>query len=217
MEVLLTVLDMNSEPYEEVCAQTETEKWKEARWSGFSASVIPQLLGYDSYAPPLKELIYNHARRINTVRDNGYMALGRYFERGVMDWAADVLPDFAGRHIDSWGKLLRSKAYPFILATPDGISGDDLVEVKTRTAQSSAWREGVPKKVLCQVQTQLLVTGMQRAYVIDWAYPDIKRRSEPQPPVAHRVERDDKEIARIIDAARQAYELVEVIRKQEGL
>lgn len=214
---------VTSEYYEVVCKQSDEAAWKAARWEGWSASIMPALMSsfypaeyYDKYAEPAASIVANHARRINTVKPNGFMSLGRHFEAGVISWANEVHGEKLGAPLVSWGELIRSKATPYLLATPDATNGKQLGEVKTHTYKSRAWHNGVPAKVLVQANQQMYCAGIDEAWVIDWGYP-AQGRMEPEPPNVTLVHRDEECIRKILRLAEMTWEMVLEIRKREEL
>jgi predicted phage-related endonuclease len=76
--------------------------------------------------------------------------------------------NITGREACLAGDLLRSKRWPFMLATLDGVSeinGETAVLEVKNTQDRSGWSDGVPRHVWIQVQQQMAVTGYKKASV----------------------------------------------------
>ncbi len=57
--------------------------------------------------------------------------------------------------------------HKWVSATPDGLASDRVVQVKVVGAQMAhKWDAGVPEYVVCQVQWEMLVTGLPLAVVV---------------------------------------------------
>jgi len=113
--------------------------------------------------------------------------------------------------VDEVGFIVHPE-YPFIGISPDGLVGSDgLVEIKC-PAETSAHlhqqhidAEYYAKAYAHQVNLQLAVTGRQWCDVVSYYPIDIKK-----PLAIVRVERNEKAIAKLIDACVQAEKLIGV-------
>lgn len=201
---------MSSEHYEILCSQND-ERWHEFRTQGISASNVAAVMGlmgkidrktnkwtYYPGSDPETAIAKMISGEKEDLSDNAYVAAGQYLERPIMDWAEKV----HGEKYDSWQQLLRSKKYPWLMATPDGIQNADdgawLIEVKTHSEMTYAWKTGVPEYVVCQVQVQLAVTGLKRAKIIEWCY--------GKHPQVHIVQRSEEAIEQIAHSTKSIWD-----------
>jgi len=141
---------------------TDREAWLDARLTGVGASDTPALMGYTSYASALSlwALKTERVPSDDDAFDNERMRWGTKLEPLV----AEEYDRQTGREVSHWGELLSYDEAPYILATPDyyyEVDGVRIpVEIKTTDVSRSAdWAEGVPDRVNCQLQQQMLVTG----------------------------------------------------------
>lgn len=143
----------------------ERERWLAERFTGWTASEIPALLGFDKRKSPLAVYASKMGRAtdIHTEDDLELMRWGNRFEKPILDEYAER----TGHEVEQVGVLLRSKEFPFILATLDGAdwTAKQALEVKTfGWWASDDWEStktgDVPKYVFVQVQMQLVVTGL---------------------------------------------------------
>jgi len=148
--------------------------WLAHRRTIVTASSVAALLGLDDRRGPLD--VYAETLAPNPSPD-GPMVLddprtwGKALERAIAETAAQAY----GWRLQMGGSLLRSRRYPFLGATLDaeiqmGASDHWMVyEGKTTSwMRRRDWDDeaGVPPdRVLCQTQTQLLVTGASLAVV----------------------------------------------------
>lgn len=193
---------MSTDEHYEILCRQDDERWHEFRTQGISASNVASVLGltgktdkktgkwvYYPGSDPASAIARMISGEVEDLSDNPKVVAGLYLERPIMNWAEDVHKE----KYDSWQHLLRSKKYPWLMATPDGFQEADggrwLVEVKTHSEITHAWRQGVPEYVVCQVQVQLAVTGLKRAKIIEWCY--------GKHPQVHIVQRSEQAIERI--------------------
>lgn len=158
--------------------------WLATRATGIGGSDSAAILGLDPYRSPLEVW----ASKINPANDDDdddpddtAAAWGHRLE-GV------VLQEYArrtGRDVKHDGTMLRSRRYPLMMATLDGVQmiggAASFPEVKT-TALGKLWAERgetlngerVPVHVQVQVQHSLLVTGAELATVVAFLLPERK-------------------------------------------
>lgn len=145
---------------------SDREAWLKRRVAGIGASEVAAVLGISPYSSPLN--VYAAKRGITEdAEPTERMRWGSRLEATILHGLAEERGRHEWHEID--GRLLRSKAHPFMLATPDGWlvprpEGEPLmVEVKN-SDRGEKWDE-VPAHVWCQAQAQMLVTGEARVLV----------------------------------------------------
>lgn len=156
--------ETREESFEAIIDSADREKWLAARDTGIGASEASTLFDANPWESPFT--LYQKKRgEIEPQADNEPMKWGRRLE----DVVGSAFSEETGRKV--WkhplgGVLLRSRAYPWILATPDFEQQDasaaepGLLECKTTGAHSASyWEEDVPLYYQIQMQQQLLVTG----------------------------------------------------------
>lgn len=209
------------ELFEVVCTDDDPQ-WHAERRRLVTASVAPILLGVNRFGSKLGTYL-----RMREGADPEEISPER---RVLMDWGTDQQDAIVAnmrRRLDleavRTGALLRSTVYPWIGCTLDGavrsgLRSEDLpadpiewlrrgaaapFEVKTTRSRTAAetWDEGVPEDVLPQVQTQLLVTGAERALVAAVVF--------GAPPAYAWIDRDEEMIAEIVRSSRDFFERVE--------
>lgn len=177
------------------------DAWKAARKTGISGSDALAAMGVD----PRKQRahLWREKKQDLPDQENEAMVAGRFLEPAVKQlftWHTN-LPV-----VDN-DALLRSTAYPWMLATPDGYVQDEagtwgLFEAKTTTVYlAEEWADdGVPERAAAQTMHYLAVTGLPFAYVavlinnrLQWRY----------------LERDERIIKRIVELEEEFWELVQ--------
>lgn len=155
--------------YTEVASYDDHERWLEARNTGIGASEIAVIVK-DEEGRPLsrfKSPLDVWALKTGHERDDDGVT-------EIMDWGnrheptiAKKFEDETGRTLLDAGTLLRSKAHPWAICTPDrwqiGVEGKDgpgVLEIKN-TSQYLAedWEDGPPAYNVPQIQFQMMVTG----------------------------------------------------------
>jgi putative phage-type endonuclease len=140
---------------------TEREAWLNARMLGFSSSDTAALLGFDQD----KSALAVYAEKLGKPIKEPSVEL-----QELMDWGSDFeAPIIArygrrtGHRVMQSGALLRHSEHPFLLQTVDGFDLDEgrQLEVKTygdgfRVVRDKWKDEQIPRRVICQVQHQLL-------------------------------------------------------------
>lgn len=148
--------------------------WHEARKLGLGGSDAGAILGLNKYSSPLqvweqktgrgKPFEGNAATRYGQARE-GFLReqFGPYYA---------ALTGFEPEVLDPSGYMARSKKWPFMQASLDGLFFDEngelcLLEIKTGNAQQLSKWEGaqVPDSYFAQVQHYLAVLGLSKAFV----------------------------------------------------
>jgi putative phage-type endonuclease len=186
----------------EVIATTaDRPAWLAARAQGIGASEVAAVLGLSPWSSALE--VYAAKRGLaEPVEETERMRWGTRLEAAILAGLAD------DRHAQEWpeldGRLLRSREWPWMLATPDGwlVPRPDgspiMCELKT-SDRTDLWAE-VPAHVWTQVQAQMAVTGQPRALVAVLLRGHELRSWE--------VARDPEAIADIVEACRLFWERV---------
>jgi putative phage-type endonuclease len=150
--------------FDRVARSDDRPKWLKARMTGIGASEAAAVLGEDPWCSPYT-LWAKKTGRLPEQDDNEAMEWGRRLEDAV----AEKLADETGRVVRNGrlgGWLLRSRRYPFLLATPDRewtckkTKREGLGEIKTTSAWiADRWEPGtLPAHFQFQGQQQLAVT-----------------------------------------------------------
>lgn len=139
--------------------------WLAARRTGIGASEIAMVLGESRWGDA--GTVY--ARKVATPVDDAsseWMEWGLRLEAVIAE--AYASPRYAGRPVERQGRLLRSRAHPWALATLDAwteIDGE-LAPLELKTDRwGSAWDDGPPVEYMLQLQHQMMVTGARRASI----------------------------------------------------
>lgn len=201
---------MSDLPYTVVCTDDDEALWKAHRWEGITASTLPRLLGLVKYEKRDRAaLIEEYAQRIDTFEGNASTEAGKRLEGPILDWAADlglVHRETLTRHHE----LLRSREYPWLLATPDAEDRDGRIEVKTHSVYTAKdWKGGVPDHYKAQVLVQYAVTGCPRIRVLRWCYGEV--------PQMYEVPRVESEVRAMVAAAQRVWNEVQAQRKELNL
>lgn len=145
---------------------SKRERWLKARHSGLGASAASTIMGLNPYESEFT-LYQKLVGAIGASEpDNDFMEWGRRLERVVVEAFADK----TGRKVYGGGWLVRSGEHPHLLATPDSFQrlGRErgLLEIKTGgSSQAEDWQDGAPPQHQCQLQQQMLVTGLKHGSV----------------------------------------------------
>lgn len=149
--------------YEIVCSNDNRESWLRARRSGIGASEIAAACGESPWDSPFS-LWAKKSRMLPEKDETEPMTWGRLLEPVIIGEYARR----AGRSAKPHGLLLRSKDYPWALATLDGTTWGDgdspwPLEIKNTSAYlADEWQDGPPPHYYLQVQQQALVTGARK-------------------------------------------------------
>lgn len=110
---------------------------------------------------------------IGEQEDNDRFLMGRTFEEPLMQlWAhrAKVEFDSIRRNL-----MLRSIEHPFMLANPDGLTDDAVIEVKTASEHDrKRWEVAIPTPYQFQAMHLMIVTGRRRVLFVvafGWNFP----------------------------------------------
>jgi len=137
------------------------QEWLQARLTGIGASEIAGVLGAGRWCSALSV----YAEKVDPFppeehQDHERLLLGQLLEPVILERYAKV----TGRPTKSYGHLLRSKQWPWMLATMDGLSGDlnqPVIPVECKNTQDrTGWSNGLPRDVWMQVQQQLAVADL---------------------------------------------------------
>lgn len=155
-------------PYTALPYVQRTPEWVEARKRlGITASEVAAVLGVSRYGGPFDVYSWHKGLRPDLIPTEE-MEWGTLLEPVVADRAAEI----EGLKIRRVNRLLRSREWPWLLCSLDRMCSDgSLGEVKTTGIYAKDWGEAetdqVPDDPMCQVQTQMAVTGAKLARV--WA------------------------------------------------
>jgi len=168
-------------PYEVVCPDTrelERPLWLELRKTGIGSSDAAAAMGMSPWTSAYS-LWAEKRGLLPDTPDNERFLWGRLHE-------PLILREASRRH---WikgevacGLMLRSKQYPWMLANPDGLTDEEVVEAKTADAWDEArWDIGVTDHYALQAHHLMAVTGRRvcmfpvlfggnslRGFVVEW-------------------------------------------------
>lgn len=180
-----------------VADSSDHEAWMDARMSGVTASDVANFEeGID-----LSKLVYKKLN--NTFKGNVWTEWGIEREPYLLQWAG----------YEQNTTLFRASQNPRFMATPDGYK---IVDGKLRLCQvkttSKGWDE-IPPNYLRQVQWEMLIMDAQENLLV-W---EQHRQFVPigLEPESMLIERDDKEIERLVQLANQF--LLELDKQKEGI
>ena len=144
--------------------------WLRARQQGIAASEIAAVLGLDPWRGRLAVAASKHEEITDDTPPSEYAEAGQWMEPVIGEWFVEETK----KHARSWGVLLQSRAYPWMLATPDWLVAEDSMgafpvweyplQIKNTTL-ASEWDDGVPARVLAQCHGEMLVMGVDHGYV----------------------------------------------------
>lgn len=185
------------------------EDWLEVRKQGIGSSDAAAAVGLNPYKSQLELWLEK------TGRDGNLPKVDPHDEESPLYWGTLLEHIVAAHYTKRTGNRVRrinavlqhpDPALPWMLANIDrevtGAPDVQILECKTAGINGSRlWRDGVPEYVQLQVHHQLAVTGKQAA--------DVAVLLGGQHLEIHRIERDDRLIARLIDLERQFWHYVE--------
>jgi putative phage-type endonuclease len=149
--------------YEEIAADNDRADWLAARQTGLGASEAATVMGVNPFESPYT-LYMKKTGQLPEEPDNQKMAWGKRLEPLL----ATTFAEDTGRQVFKGvgGTLLRSRAYPWLLATPDfeqrrkPRARAGLLEIKTTAEHNEEyWRTDTPVYYQCQLQQQLIVAA----------------------------------------------------------
>jgi len=156
----------------DIVADSERDRkgWLAARDTGLGASETAAIFGANPWESPFT--LYQRKRgELEAQADSEPMEWGRRLEAVVAEAFSDKTKREVWKH-PLGGMLLRSRAFPWLLATPDyeqrakRLATDGLLECKTAGWMAAEdWSEDVPLHYQIQVAQQLLVSGRKYASV----------------------------------------------------
>ena len=134
--------------------------WHEAHRGGVSATDVAKVLGLSTWGDARSVWERKTGATTDEVEPSEPMRWGTLLEPVICDRFADLHPDVDVRDCG----ILANTAEPWMLATPDRLVGDNLLEVKTTGSNTGrVWgRRGsdqIPHAYWLQVQWQMAVTG----------------------------------------------------------
>lgn len=185
------------------------EEWLEVRKRGIGSSDAAAAVGLNPYKSQLELWLEK------TGRDTGLPKTDPDDEESAMYWGNVLEPIVAWHYSKRTGNKVRrinavlqhpDPDQPWMLANIDReiIGAEDVQILECKTAGINGarlWKEGVPEYVQLQVMHQLAVTGKQAA--------DVAVVLGGQHLEIHRIERDEKMIARLIELERAFWTYVE--------
>lgn len=143
---------------------SDRPEWLRARELALGASESSTIMGINPYESEFT-LFQRRTGRIPSIEDNERMEWGRRLEALV----AEKFAEDTGRTVQPDGWMRQSIEFPWLSATPDflqcakGWEDDGLLEIKTASAfAADDWRNEPPLHYQCQLQHQMLVTGLAR-------------------------------------------------------
>lgn len=184
------------------------EDWLAVRKGGIGSSDAAAAVGLNPYKSQLELWLEK------TGRDGSLPKLDPHDEESPAYWGNILEPIVATHYTKRSGNRVRrinavlqhpDPAMPWMLANIDreviGVADVQILECKTAGITGARlWKEGVPEYVQLQVMHQLAVTGKQAA--------DVAVLLGGQHLEIHRIERDERMIARLIELERTFWEYV---------
>ena len=198
--------------FRKIATTSEREQaWLNHRATGVGGSDMSAILGISHYATPLDIWLSKTGRNHPEKKDSWAIRKGNGLEKDLRQWFKDTHPDM--ECYDGTNLSLTSRHYPHMLASLDGYLYDPSTEsfgvLECKTANSyraQDWRDDdgnpcIPDYYLVQVQHYMAVTGWQWGYVI--------ADTSGVEPLIIRFERDEEDIAAIVNAATNFWQFVE--------
>jgi putative phage-type endonuclease len=189
-------------------------QWLEVRKRGIGSSDAAAAVGLNPYKSRLELWMEKTGRdaelpRLDPEDDSTPIYWGTLLEHIV----AAQYTRRTGHRIRRVNAVLQHPDEPWMLANLDreviGVPGVQVLECKTAGINGARlWRDGVPEYVQLQVLHQLAVTGKQAA--------DVAVLIGGQELRIHRIERDERLIAQLVELERRFWRLVEDDRAPEA-
>lgn len=185
----------------------DRDQWLEVRKGGIGSSDAGAAVGLNPYKSQLQLWMEK------TGRDANLPKADPNDETSPMYWGTLLEPIVAAHYTKRTGNrvrrinaVLQHPSEPWMLANIDRevMGADDVQILECKTAGINGarlWRDGVPEYVQLQVMHQLAVTGKQAA--------DVAVLIGGQELRVHRIERDEVQIAQLIELERRFWHLVE--------
>lgn len=185
----------------------DREQWLAVRKRGIGSSDAAAAVGLNPYKSQLELWMEKTGRdaglpKIDPEDDTTPVYWGTLLEHIV----AAQYTRRTGNRIRRVNAVLQHPDQPWMLANLDreviGVPGIQILECKTAGSNGARlWRDGVPEYVQLQLQHQLAVTGKQAA--------DVAVLICGQELRIHRIERDERLIAQLIELERRFWLMVE--------
>ena len=198
--------------FRKIATTSEREQaWLNHRAKGVGGSDMSAILGISSYATPLDIWLSKTGRNVPEKKDSWAIRKGNRLEGELRQWFKDTHPDM--ECYDGTNLSLTSRHYPHMLASLDGYIYDPATEsfgvLECKTANSyraQDWRDDdgnpcIPDYYLVQVQHYMAVTG--------WEWGCVIADTSGVEPLIIRFERDEEDIAAIVNAATNFWRFVE--------
>lgn len=149
-----------------ICDQSDRELWLLERLQGIGASEAAMIMGMSPWGSPLSLYTEKTGLVQRESPDNERMEWGNRLEPVIIGAFAARTQ----RKVSRSGKLYRSTAFPWALATFDAfcaVDGEERpLQIKTTGAEhADEWSNGPPAAYACQVQWEMLVSDASCATI----------------------------------------------------
>lgn len=186
------------------------ERWPDAREAGIGNLDAAAAVGRDPFKSPIRlwmEKTERHDLLQPPLHGEPASDSAAYWQRLLEPVVAAHYTLRTGRQVRRTSTLMRHPRHPWMFAAPGrevvGAPDVQLLECRCVGVDAAApWAEGLPDYVRIQMLHQLAVTAAQAI--------DVVALIGGQQLQIHRVERDEVEIARLIDAEREFWRCVEL-------
>lgn len=161
---------MSIDDYEVIADSANELDWLEQRRGGIGASDQPGVLGLSRWASAATIYADRISDEPPDLEQNEFMRAGKRLEPFIAEWILELMNE-DGRKVKGrpFGLLLRSKAYPWMLCTPDWMvddgEGDEVPLQIKNTMRAADWDGGIPDDVMIQCLAEQIVTGVDHSYV----------------------------------------------------
>ncbi len=153
---------MTEPPFDVVCdSNIDRASWLERRREGIGGSDAPAILNLTNFASPAS-VQADKWGLIEEPAEAEHMRWGRRLESAILEALADEL----GEDVHACGLMLRSKTHPFMQCTPDGITDSGIYVQAKNSMLVQEWEGRPPRRVWCQVQHEMAVTGELECIVV---------------------------------------------------
>ena len=136
--------------------------WHDLRKTGIGASDASAVAGLSRYKTPL-QIYRKKTEPVHQTEESPAMEWGTRKEPIILQAYADK----TGREVLRPDGILKSKKFPWMLASLDGFTHcGRVIEAKTASSDldwSDPWTDEIPIEYLCQVQHAMVVTGYHSA------------------------------------------------------
>ena len=146
--------------YDIICHEDDPQ-WRDERMKSLGASDSPAILGLVSWGSATSVQVSKWGLD-EEAPHNDIFEIGHELEAPILR----MLSRRIGTTARPFGKLLRSREFPWLHATPDGIVDEEAVFAQCKTGLiASEWNNSPPYKVWVQQQHEMLITGHSYCYV----------------------------------------------------